>query len=258
MRSEDIQTRIQGIIGSNIFFYDTVSSTNTIALELAERASEGAVVLADTQENGRGRLGRTWVSPPGVNLYMSVMLTPDIEPKNLTLLTLMSAVACSIALRRTTGLNISIKWPNDLTVRGRKLGGILTEVRTRGKGTISAVVGIGININTDLQELPPDIKEIATSIRRETGKISSRENIAAEILNEIDVWYGILKGSNRDRILDTWKELNSTLGKQVRISTAEGSLTGFAEAIDDGGMLIVRLLSGQEKKISSGDLIELR
>jgi len=258
LKAEDITSKIKGIIGREIFIYDTVSSTNTVALKLAENTSEGAVVLADSQEKGRGRLGRSWVSPLGVNLYMSVILKPDVKPKDITLITLLSAVACTTALRRTTGLQVTIKWPNDLILYDRKLGGILTEIRTGQKGTLFAVVGIGININTDLHEFPQDIRDIATSIKHETGRIFSREEISAEILNEMDTWYVVLKGRDRDRLLDKWKELSSTLGKQVRISTAHETLTGLAESVDDGGMLIVRLFSGQVKKISSGDLTELR
>jgi BirA family transcriptional regulator, biotin operon repressor / biotin---[acetyl-CoA-carboxylase] ligase len=258
LKAEAITSRIKGIIGREIFIYDTVSSTNTVALELAENTSEGAVVIADFQGKGRGRLGRIWVSPPGVNLYMSVILKPDVDPKDITLITILSAVACANALRRTTSLEVTIKWPNDLIIHDRKLGGILTEIRSGQKGILFAVIGIGININTDLHEFPQDIRDIATSIKHETGRISSREEIAAEILKELDMWYMVLKGRDRDRLLDKWKELSSTLGKQVRISTTHETLTGLAEAIDDGGMLIVRLLSGQVKKISSGDLTELR
>lgn len=258
MKQEEITARVQGIIGRNFFIYDTVVSTNTVALELAENTEEGAVVLADFQEKGRGRLGRNWVSPPGVNLSMSVILKPDIEPKAITLITIMSAVACADALRRTTGLKISIKWPNDLIIHHRKLGGILTEIRTGRKGTLFAVVGIGININTDLLEFPQAIRNIATSLKNETGKMFSREEITAEILNEIDRWYMVLKRMDRKSLLGKWKELSSTLGKQVTVSTAYETLTGLAETIDDEGMLILRLFSGQTKRISSGDLVELR
>lgn len=258
MEAESIKARIQGVIGRDIFFYDTVSSTNTVALEIAENTPEGAVVLADCQGKGRGRLGRTWISPPGVNLYMSIILKPEIDPNDLTLITIMSAVGCAQALQKKAGRRISIKWPNDLMIHERKLGGILTEIRTKGKGPIIAAVGIGININTDLHEFPQDIREIATSIRKETGSIASREEIAAAILNEIDRWYMVLKSLDRKALLGRWKELSSTLGKQVRVSTAHETLTGLAEEIDDEGMLILRLFSGQMRKINSGDLTELR
>jgi BirA family transcriptional regulator, biotin operon repressor / biotin---[acetyl-CoA-carboxylase] ligase len=258
LKPEDIQSRTHGTIGRKIFIYDTVSSTNTVALELAENTLEGTVVLADSQGKGRGRLDRTWISPPGVNLYMSVILKPDLEPKDITLITVMSAVACADALRKTTGLKVSIKWPNDLIIHDRKLGGILTEIRTEKKGILFAVVGIGININTVLHEFPQDIRDVATSTLHETGRIFSREEITAELLNEMDRWYMVLKKMDRKALLDRWMELSSTLGKQVVVSTAHESLTGLAESIDDGGMLILRLLSGQVKKIHSGDLTELR
>jgi len=258
LKAEDITSKIKGIIGREIFIYDTVSSTNTVALKLAGNTSEGAVVLADSQEKGRGRLGRAWLSPPAVNLYMSVILKPDVDPQNITLITILSAVACADALRRTTGLHISIKWPNDLMIHDRKLGGILTEIRTERKGILFAIVGIGININTDLQEFPHDIRDIATSTLNETGRIFLREEITAEILNEMDRWYKFLNKMDRKPLLDRWKELSSTLGRQVMVSTAHETLNGFAETIDDEGMLILRSFSGQVRKISSGDLTELR
>jgi BirA family biotin operon repressor/biotin-[acetyl-CoA-carboxylase] ligase len=125
VRIDEIKTKIKGDLGKEILFYETIGSTNTVASSLAEKNREGVVVLSDSQDKGRGRLGRLWVSPPGVNIYMSIILTPELEPAEATLITLMTAVACSIALRNVTGLDIKIKWPNDLTVSDKKLGASL-------------------------------------------------------------------------------------------------------------------------------------
>ena len=135
----------------------------------------------------------------GYNIYMSIILRPDIEPKDTTLITIMAAVACAIALRRVTGISISIKWPNDLMVSDRKIGGILTEMKTAREKIISVVIGIGINVNGDLDSFPEEIRGIATSVKNETGKPFSRERIIAEILNEMDRWYPLLKGLARRR-----------------------------------------------------------
>lgn len=259
MEIEDIKARIKGDIGREIFFYKTVGSTNTIAAGLAEKgAAEGLVVLAESQEKGRGRLGRSWVSPPGVNIYMSIILRPKIEPKDATIITIMAAVGCTIALRRITDINVTIKWPNDLVISGKKLGGILTEMKTDPVGKISAIIGIGINVNADTDVFPPDVRKIATSVKNETGISYSRTEIIAEILNEIDKWYRILKGRGKKLLLSEWQRLTSTLGREVNVTVGKETFTGLAESLNDKGMLILRLPSGELKRISAGDLTILR
>jgi BirA family biotin operon repressor/biotin-[acetyl-CoA-carboxylase] ligase len=258
VRTDDIKSKIKGSIGKEIFFYEKVGSTNTVASNLAEQVAEGTVFIADTQEKGRGRLGRVWVSPQGKNIYMSIILQPQIETKDATLITIMAAVASANALRKATGLNISIKWPNDLICHERKIGGILTELKTDQKGILFSVIGIGINVNTDIDAFPEDLREIATSVKNETGKLFSREEIVAAILNEIHNWYIILKAMKREVLLAEWQRLTSTLGKEVIVVIGQETYKGFAEAIDDEGMLILRLPSGEMKRIHSGDVTVLR
>ncbi|MEW6003378.1 MAG: biotin--[acetyl-CoA-carboxylase] ligase [Nitrospirota bacterium] len=251
---------IEGDIGKEILFYNTVNSTNTIAAELAERgAPEGLVVLADSQQKGRGRLGRTWLSPPGVNIYMSIILRPVLKPRDITLITLMAAISCTIALRRATGLKAEIKWPNDLMVSNKKIGGILTELKMSPERIIFAVTGIGINVNVDISEFADEVKEIATSVKNETGIPHSRTVLIREILDETDRWRRFLNNEEgRKRLLSEWQHLTSTLGKKVMVIVGKERFTGLAESIDDMGMLILRLSSGELKKISSGDLTILR
>lgn len=257
--SEDIRTGIKGVIGKEIFFYKAVGSTNTIASGLADKGVvEGAVVVADSQSRGRGRLGRSWVSPPGVNVYMSIVLRPEIESKDATLITIMTAVGCTIALRGVTGLDITIKWPNDLMVYEKKLGGILTETRVANKRIEHAITGIGINVNMDLDALPDDVREVATSIKMETGRLFSRTEVIKEVLNGIDNWYNILKEKKYSELLSQWKLLTSTLGRKVEITLGNETLTGLAEFINDEGMLVLRLPSGASKVIRCGDLKLLR
>lgn len=258
MRADDIKSKLKGSIGREIFFYEKVGSTNSVASSLAEQVAEGAVFLADTQEKGRGRLGRVWLSPPGGNIYMSIILRPQIETKDATLITIMAAVASANAMRKTTGLNISIKWPNDLMCHERKIGGILSELKTDQKGILFSVIGIGINVNTDTDSFPEDVREIATSVKKETGRLFSREEIVAEILNEINNWYMILKSMKREVLLAEWQRLTSTLGKEVIVVIGQETYKGFAETIDDEGMLILRLPSGEMKRIHSGDVTVLR
>jgi BirA family biotin operon repressor/biotin-[acetyl-CoA-carboxylase] ligase len=189
---------------------------------------------------------------------MSIVLRPKIEPKDTTLITIMTAVGCTIALRKVTGLDVTIKWPNDLIVSDKKIGGILTELRIAKKKVKYAVTGIGINVNMDSDALPDEIKEIATSIKIETETTYSRAEILIEILNQIDYWYRILKEMRRKELLSKWQLLTSTLGRQVKITTSRETLTGLAESIDDEGMLVLRLPSGASRVIRSGDLTVLR
>jgi BirA family transcriptional regulator, biotin operon repressor / biotin---[acetyl-CoA-carboxylase] ligase len=215
-------------------------------------------VLADSQEKGKGRLGRFWISPSGVNIYMSIITRPEADPEDATLLTIMAAVGCTIALRRVTDLNVSIKWPNDLMASDKKLGGILTEMKTCPGRVIFAIIGIGINVNVDMDVFPDDVKKIATSVKNETSKVYSRTEIIAEILNELDKWYKILKGMGKKILLTEWQRLTSTLGREVKVSVGKETFAGLAESLDDKGMLILRLMSGELKRISSGDLTILR
>jgi BirA family biotin operon repressor/biotin-[acetyl-CoA-carboxylase] ligase len=228
-------------------------------MELAEKgASHGTVVIADSQTKGRGRMGRTWISPSGDNIYMSVILTPPMGLKEATLLTILAGVACCSALRNTTGLPVEIKWPNDLMVSHRKLGGILTEIKS-GAGKLSyAVMGIGINVNTKLEDFPPEVRKIATSIRNEKGKTESRTCLMAEVLNELDCWYRVLAQKGKDALLDEWRRLTSMVGKPVQVTMGEELINGLAHDIDEEGMLIVRLPSGALRRISFGDLVVLR
>lgn len=257
---EELEMFVQGDMGREIIFFESIGSTNTAALELAEKgAPHGTVIIADRQAKGKGRLGRTWVSPPRSNIYMTIILRPELEPKDATLLTIMAAVSCAKGVMKSTGLKAEIKWPNDLMVSSKKLGGILTEMKSDPDGIVFAVIGIGINVNSKTKkDFPPDIRGIATSIREELGKIQSRTFIIAEILKELEHWYKVLLAEGRKPLFDEWKRLSSTLGRKVRVTAGRETFIGVAEDIDDEGMLILRLSSGVLKKISAGDVMMLR
>lgn len=266
---EQLKALIKGEIGRELVHLESVDSTNRVAMELGDKgASHGTVLIAESQTSGRGRLGRRWISPPGVNIYMSVVLRPVLKPEDTTLLTIMAANACAIAIRATTGTNIEIKWPNDLMVGDKKLGGILTEIKSFSGNITFAVIGIGINVSTELKDFPPDVRTIATSIRevasrRVRDEAAScpallRSSLIAGILNEMDNWYGILVSSGRKPLLDEWRRLTSTLRRSVKVTVGEDVFTGTAEDIDESGMLILRLPSGTLKRISAGDVTVLQ
>lgn len=242
-----------------IICYESVDSTNESALALSLNSPESRIVIiSDSQAKGRGRLGRAWVSPPGRNIYMSAVLIPEIKPKNATFLTIAPALASASALRSKTGLTVKIKWPNDLMVRGRKIGGLLTELRS-GNGKIKfAIMGMGINVNSGGEDFKGELGQIATSVKEETGRSYARSAIIAEILNELEQWYWKLINQGRLPLLEEWRNLSSTIGKEVRINLTREVLSGLAEDIDSEGMLVLKSASGEKRRISAGDLMELR
>jgi BirA family biotin operon repressor/biotin-[acetyl-CoA-carboxylase] ligase len=241
--------------GRQIMFFPVTGSTNSAAAELAQRGqSEGTVVIADSQTDGRGRRGRRWISPPGKNLYISIILRPVMPPGDAPVLTLMSAVACVSALRRLSSLPLSIKWPNDLMAADRKLGGILTEIKASSAGIDYAVVGIGININLDAADLPDFLKEAATSIMLQTGRLQSRTEYAVEILKSFDYWYTVLSEAGKSPVIESWLRLSSTIGRSVTVATGQERFTGRAEDIDAEGSLILRDEDNSIIKIREGDV----
>jgi BirA family biotin operon repressor/biotin-[acetyl-CoA-carboxylase] ligase len=189
---------------------------------------------------------------------MSIILKPEIEPKDATLLTVLAAVACTVALRKTSGIKVSIKWPNDLMFSEKKIGGILTEVRSEPDKIKLAIMGIGINVNIEKKDFPSEIRSIATSIKAETGEFHSRSRLIIQILKEIEGWHMAFKKRGRRVLLKKWRQFSSTIGRKVRVTIGEKTVSGLAEDIDDEGMLILTLQSGGSKRISSGDIAYLR
>lgn len=246
-------------IGSQILIFDSVISTNKVAAELAAKDyPDGTVIISDSQTGGKGRLGRLWLSPPEKNIYMSIILRPMLLPKDATILTIMSSVACASAIRNLMSIPVSIKWPNDMLVSNKKLGGILTEIKSDMDRIHYAVLGIGINVNMDISEMPDELKPIATSIKNETGEAWLRSQVAVSVLKELDKWYDILSTIGKKPIIDEWLQLSSTIGQRVKITIGDNIFTGIAEGIDEEGMLILKLPDNSFKKISAGDVIHLR
>jgi BirA family biotin operon repressor/biotin-[acetyl-CoA-carboxylase] ligase len=225
-----------------------------MSLATKKGIAPGTVLVADQQTKGKGRLGRTWESPAGRNIYLSLIIRPELEPKDTTMLTILSAVAGALALQRSCNIAASIKWPNDLVISDKKLGGILTEVRADPDRVAIAVIGMGINVNMNSRNLPESIKDIATSVRIETGKNHSRNEIIIQLLREFEKWFNILKKEGKIPLLDAWRKNSSTLGREVNVIMRDDTWAGLAEDIDDSGMLILKLRSGERKTISSGDI----
>ncbi len=258
---ENIRNSISenSIIGKEILYFQTITSTNTVALKLASNnCKEGTVIIADMQTNGKGRLGRKWISPMGKNLYMSIILKPEIPLKDAQILTLFSAISCAHAIKKLHKLNVLIKWPNDLMVNNKKLGGILTEIKNEPKRISFAVIGIGLNINLERKDLPEDIREKATSLKEELGRNVSRTDTMIAILEELERIYNLLLKFGKTFIIGEYLKMSSTIGKDIKVIMNDTNIIGTAIDIDNNGMLIVKLADNSLKKISYGDIVHIR
>lgn len=240
-------------LGREIISYKKVDSTNTIAYSLAGKGvKEGAVVLADEQTAGKGRHGRAWASPPKGGIYLSCILRPDIAPNEIAGITLLAAVAVAKSIRELTGLDALIKWPNDILIEGKKVCGILTEMRAEQDRVDFVIVGIGVNVNTKMKYLPRG----ATSVREETDKLEDlpRVELARKILERLEAEYILMKNGGFGPVIEEWKAFSAMLGSRVRVALSNRTIEGLAHDIDSDGALVVRLDSGVLEKVLSGDV----
>jgi BirA family biotin operon repressor/biotin-[acetyl-CoA-carboxylase] ligase len=237
-----------------IHHFETLPSTNDLAKELAAgQAPEGTLVVAEGQSRGRGRLGREWRSPPGAGLYVSVLLRPPLPPSDLPQITLTAAVAVVRALKRATGLAPGIKWPNDLVLAGKKLGGILTEMETESDQIRHLVLGLGLNVNN--REFPAEIKDLATSLALVTGRSFSRLAILKAWLEELESLYQLFLGREFARILAEWKEYTVTLGHAVRVRQGPVEISGQALEVAPDGALLIETRTGEIVRVTSGEIV---
>jgi len=251
---ENLNTKV---VGSKFDIHREIESTNQYALEIASRgAEEGTVVLAEWQTRGRGRMSREWVSPPGVGIYMTVILRPGASVRELPKYTLLAGVAVAEAVRETAALPATIKWPNDVLIDGKKFCGILEETFITGSKINYIVIGIGINVNTDPAELPATSRSAPTSLKAEKGAPVDRRKLLQTVLRKLDSGYLDIKAGRGEDIVHKWRGLSTTLGRKVKVELPDGPLEGQAMDIDsDGGLLISA--DGELKKIMAGDIIFL-
>ncbi|MFZ9853536.1 MAG: biotin--[acetyl-CoA-carboxylase] ligase [Limisphaerales bacterium] len=257
LHADDLVSRLpdRRRIGRSIQVFQETSSTNDVVERLArDGVEEGAVVFAESQTQGRGRMGRRWESPSGRGLWFSVLLRPRIPLAAATQLTVMAAVAAARAIRHTSGLDPEIKWPNDLHLRGRKCGGILLELGAESDQIHHVILGMGIDVNLSTEEIPPQIRGIATSLSQESGRPVDRPALAAQLLEELDHAYeGILTG-RFSTLADEWERRCTTLGRRVAIRVGPREIHGLAEALDEQGALLLRTEHGRLERIIGGEV----
>jgi len=203
------------LIGKKLYYYKEIGSTNDEAKRLAALGvGEGTVVIAEGQTKGRGKPGRRWFSPKGSGVYLSIIIEPHKSSDKIEVITLLGTLASARAIIGLTSLDVKLKWPNDVMVSGKKIGGILTEVCRTKRGGKSFIVGIGLNVNTTKDELPQKLRTTTTSIADELGKAINRTALIRTLLQEFEKLYFLLLTGKEDLILDEWKMLSQTIGSQ--------------------------------------------
>jgi BirA family biotin operon repressor/biotin-[acetyl-CoA-carboxylase] ligase len=243
------------IIGRDIRVFEQTTSTNDVIERLArDGVKEGAIVFAESQTKGRGRLGRAWMSPARKGLWFSVLLRPDLRPQETTRLTVASATALRRAIQSETGLDPEIKWPNDILIRGRKVAGILTELSAELDRVKHVILGIGVDVNLSTNEFPAELRKTATSLKIETGKTISRPELATTILRELDHDYAHVCGNFFADVADEWEAHCTTIGRAVTIQIGGRRVRGRAESLDDDGALLLRTEHGHLERITGGDV----
>ncbi len=253
----EVTARLNGtIIGRRLEFLKQTSSTNADAFRLAEEgAIEGTVVLADSQTGGKGRRGRVWSSPAGVNLYSSVVLRPAIMPHEAPQLTFLTAVAAARAIELTTKLTPEIKWPNDLLVSGKKVAGLLNEMSAETDGINFVILGIGVNLNMTADQFPDDLRHPATSLFLESGARVDRSGFTGTMLNELDRLYGDFLAHGFGPVREEWQRRCNANGHKVFVSDSGTECTGGKfVGIDSDGAMLLRSEDNIVHRITCGDV----
>ncbi|OAB44309.1 bifunctional biotin--[acetyl-CoA-carboxylase] synthetase/biotin operon repressor [Paenibacillus glacialis] len=243
------------VMGSNLEIIKSTVSTQEEARQRAELgAPEGSVIIAEEQTSGKGRLGRKWFSPYGKGIWMSLILRPQQSLEYTSQLTLLTGVAVCRAIRKTTGLQAGIKWPNDILLDHRKICGILLESTIEDKVVRYCIAGIGISVNVDLEEYPEELRDIATSLKIVSGSSVDRTVLIAAVLDEFETMYQLYNQEGFLPIASLWEALSVTINQEVVCHTPEGLKEGIAVGLDPSGALLVDMGMGDIVPVISGDV----
>jgi BirA family biotin operon repressor/biotin-[acetyl-CoA-carboxylase] ligase len=257
LHADDLQSRLgkTQVVGRDIRVFERTTSTNDVISLLArDGMAEGMVVFAESQTQGRGRLGRTWISPARKGLWFSVLLRPDIAPQTAMQLNIAATTALARAITLQTGIVPEIKWPNDILIRGKKVVGILTELSAELDRVKEVILGIGVDVNLDANEFPPELRKLATSLKIEAGHAIDRPALAVTILRELDADYDRIGRGQFDSLAEEWQEQCTTIGQHVAIRMGERVIRGRAESLDAEGALLLRTQHGHLERIVGGDV----
>jgi len=246
------------LFGKRLIHFFRTDSTNRVALELGQAGEpEGAVVVAEEQTAGRGRAGRSWASERGTGIYVTVLLRPRIAPVQAPLLTMMAGISARAAVAAITGLAVDLKWPNDLMIGGRKIGGILTEMHAEPTAVRFVIVGIGLNVNQE--KFPAELGGAATSLRLESGKRQSRVEILTRLLREFEGDYSRFVREGSASVVEKFIEVSSYVrGKRVKVTTGAETFTGVTAGLTAEGLLRVERGDGEIFTVIAGDVTETK
>ncbi len=247
-----------GIFGKHIYHFFKTDSTNRVAMELAYAGeAEGTVVLAEEQSAGRGRSGRSWHSERGTGIYITLILRPKLSPVQAPLLTMLAGLSVHEAVLAQTGLNTELKWPNDLLLGGKKLGGILTEMHAEPSQVRFVIVGIGINVNQE--KFPAELSAIATSLRKESDKQQSRLELLVRLLRQFESDYNRFLREGAPFVVKRFEQVSTfASGRRVRVDTGREVYLGTTCGLSPEGLLLVKRDDGKESTIIAGDVSEVR
>jgi len=242
-------------IGKNIIYYDSIGSTNSKAKELAESGQEhGTVIISEEQTTGRGRLGRNFISPKYKGIWMSIILRPNIITENIAQVTLIGAAAVQKAIMKM-GIETKIKWPNDIVLNSKKICGILTEMSGEINHINYLVMGIGINVNLDVEDIPLDLKDRATSIKLESGRFIERKILLANVLNIFEKLYtDFVQNDNIKETIEICRKNSILIGKEIQLINRGKVTTSIAIDISDNGELVIENNQGIVEHIASGEV----
>ncbi|MBF0428758.1 MAG: biotin--[acetyl-CoA-carboxylase] ligase [Magnetococcales bacterium] len=240
----------------NYHFHAVLDSTNREAMDLAHGdAPEGTVVVADQQTKGRGRLGRVWVSPPGVNLYFSMILRPPLVARQVAQLTLLAGLALVETLVAAGVVEAVVKWPNDILVHGKKLAGILSEMVAVGERVRFVVIGVGVNVNGHAASFPQEVAERAVTMVDILCQSTDRGGLLAEFLRTFEGWYGRYLQEGFVPVRQGWLGYARLMGQPVRVEMASGVQTGVVLDMDEDGFLLIRQKEGELFRVMAGDVV---
>jgi BirA family transcriptional regulator, biotin operon repressor / biotin---[acetyl-CoA-carboxylase] ligase len=241
----------------NYFYHPAVESTNATARTLAEEgAVGGTVVIAEEQYGGRGRRGRHWFSPPGKGLWFSMLLRPSgIPPASAAPITLVAAAVLGQGLRRETGLNIALKWPNDLLLNGKKIGGILTELKGEPDRIEYLIIGAGLNINQRETDFPPQLRGTAGSLALAAGRVFNRTTLFLPLIAALEDASTVFFEEGFPRFRGLWIELNETLGKEIAVTWPGGTIAGTALDLDETGALLIKDRAAVVHRVNYGEIV---
>ena len=248
------------IFGKQVYYFDSIDSTQNQAMKIAsDEANNGTVIIAEKLTSGKGRLGRKWISPKG-GIWLSIILHPKFDISVITLFPIASALALSNAIEKTLNIKSELKWPNDITIKGKKVAGMLVDASLESNKIENLILGVGINFNVDIKQIEKSLKDTpnfygVTSLS-EQNKTVKPILLVQSFLMELEQMYDLLNAGDTKKIIRDWTRKSSTIGQNIELSTEEGKIRGKAIKIDDDGALVISE-NKKNRRITSGDITHI-